>query len=49
MHNDPLWKSKYIDNENFTYKEKIIDINVSNIQKYHLSTNKAIIPLIIKN
>ena len=44
-----LWKSKYIDNENFTYKEKIIDINVSNIQKYHLSTNKAIIPLIIKN
>ena len=49
MYNDPLWKSKYIDNENFTYKEKIIDINVSNIQKYHLSTNKAIIPLIIKN
>ena len=49
MYSDPVWKSKYIDNINWKYNEKIMNINVSNIQKYHLSTNKAIIPLIIKN
>ena len=43
---DDFWKSKYINNPKWDYKEKIIDVKVSNIQKYHQSTNKAIIPLL---
>ena len=49
MYSDPVWKSKYIDNINWKYNEKIMNINVSNIQKYHLSTKKAIIPLLTLN
>ena len=48
MYNDPTWKSKYIDNINWGYKEKIMDLNVSNTQNYHYSKTKAIIPLLIK-
>ena len=47
MHNDLYWKTKYIDNPNWNYKEEIMDINASNIQSYHKSQNKAIIPLLI--
>ena len=46
LYNDSLWKSKYIDNPNWTYKEKIIKTKISNIQNYHQSNNKAIIPLL---
>ena len=49
MYNDPLWKSKYIDNINWEYDEKIINIKVSDIQNYHKSNKKAIIPLLTKN
>ena len=48
MYNDPTWKSKYIDNINWGYKEKIMDLNISNTQNYHYSKTKAIIPLLIK-
>tara|TARA_R100000458_G_C8252317_1_gene229011 strand:+ start:755 stop:1393 length:639 start_codon:yes stop_codon:yes gene_type:complete len=46
LFNDQLWKSKYIDNPCWEYDEKIITTEVSNIQKYHNSDNKAIIPLL---
>ena len=46
LHKDPVWKSKYIDNPNWSYKEKIIETKISNIQNYHKSDNKAIIPLL---
>ena len=48
MYNDSVWKSKYIDNINWEYNEKIININISNIQKYHKSKTKAVVPLLIK-
>tara|TARA_Y100000592_G_C5440876_1_gene303313 strand:- start:214 stop:849 length:636 start_codon:yes stop_codon:yes gene_type:complete len=46
MSNHPIWKSKFIDNPNWEYTEKFINIKISNIQKYHKSNNKAIIPLL---
>tara|TARA_R100001591_G_scaffold118435_2_gene141274 strand:+ start:47 stop:685 length:639 start_codon:yes stop_codon:yes gene_type:complete len=46
LYKDNFWKSKYIDNPNWSYQEKIIKTKISNIQNYHKSTNKAIIPLL---
>ena len=46
MSNHPMWKSKFIDNPNWEYKEKIIKTKISNIQKYHKSSNNAIVPLL---
>ena len=46
MFEDSLWKSKYIDNPKWNYNEKIINTKVSNIQNYHKSNTKAIIPLL---
>ena len=46
MHKNKYWKHKYIDNNAWEYKEKVIDIDVSKIQKYHDSVNKAVIPLL---
>lgn len=46
LYNDPVWRSKYIDNPKWNYNERIIEIGASNIQNYHESNNKAIIPLL---
>ena len=46
LREDAVWKSKYIDNSKWNYKERIIDTKVSNIQQYHLSNNLAIVPLL---
>jgi len=47
MFNNPYWKHKFIDNPIWDYKEKIMEVEVSEIQRYHKSQNKAIIPLLI--
>ena len=47
MFNNSHWKYKFIDNPAWDYKEKIMEVKVSEIQKYHESQNKAIIPLLI--
>tara|TARA_A100001201_G_scaffold52963_1_gene52079 strand:+ start:812 stop:1453 length:642 start_codon:yes stop_codon:yes gene_type:complete len=49
LFNNSYWKSKYINNPKWDYNEKIIKTKVSNIQKYHQSNNKAIIPLLTFN
>ena len=47
MFNNSYWKYKFIDNPVWDYKEKIMNIEVSEIQRYHNSKDKAIIPLLI--
>ena len=47
MFKNPYWKHKFIDNPAWEYKEKIMEVEVSEIQRYHNSQNKAIIPLLI--
>ena len=46
LHEDEYWKGKYIDNPVWKYTEKIIDVVISDIQKYHYSAKSAIIPLL---
>jgi len=46
LYNDPLWKSKYIDNNIWQYEEDKISLQISNIQKYHKSNSQAFIPLL---
>ena len=47
MFNDPQWKHKFIDNPSWDYKEKIMEVKISKIQRYHESKDKAIIPLLV--
>ena len=46
MYSDDIWNSRVINSPSWEYDEHTMNINVSNIQKYHKSNNSAIVPLL---